>query len=257
MTDKENTARDAIVELQFYLTKVAKAGAALASARSAAGWKTRPPAEADYPTAKSKDPCNGSWASILYRARETLLEFWVVLDASRNALARLPTSLVDDPTTPAIDRRSTIIRKQLQDVAASLARTRPHGWPDKADFDLGAFTEWLTPDDWQEQLDALLDFADWLACLPTEQAKDAMNQRESDIGPEERALALLVKHPDWTQGKMAQAVGVNRQSLYRFKRYQAAREALQGGRAEIPRGSKDKDGNLEAWDSDTLRDTDD
>jgi len=55
---------------------------------------------------------------------------------------------------------------------------------------------------------------------------------------------------------MAEAVGVDRTSLYRFKRYQAAREALQGGKADIPRGSKDKNGNLEAWDSDTFYDTD-
>jgi hypothetical protein len=68
---------------------------------------------------------------------------------------------------------------------------------------------------------------------------------------------LLVKHPDWSQVEMAKAVGVNRTTLYRFSRYQAAREVLQTGRADIPRGSKDADGNLEAWERDTLRDTDD
>lgn len=78
----------------------------------------------------------------------------------------------------------------------------------------------------------------------------------NDIGPEERALALLVKHPDWSQAQMAQAVGVGRTSLYRFRRYQAAREALQTGKADMPRGSKDKDGNLEAWEGDTFCDTD-
>jgi hypothetical protein len=75
----------------------------------------------------------------------------------------------------------------------------------------------------------------------------------ADIGNEERALALLVKHPGWSQVEMAEAVGVSRTTLYRFKKYQAAREVLQTGRAEIPCGSKDADGNLEAWERDTLR----
>ncbi len=105
--------------------------------------------------------------------------------------------------------------------------------------------------------DSVADRLCELAELATEPPKAEAANAHDDIGPEERALALLVKHPDWTQAAMAKAAGVNRTTLYRFRRYQAAREALQAGKADIPHGSKDKNGNIEAWDSDTFCDTDD
>lgn len=102
----------------------------------------------------------------------------------------------------------------------------------------------------------------WALALPaaTEQTAagaQAKPTESADIGSEERALALLLKHPEWSQQAMAEAVGVNRTTLYRFERYQAARGALQGGKADIPRGSKDKNGHFEAWECDTFCDTDD
>jgi hypothetical protein len=73
------------------------------------------------------------------------------------------------------------------------------------------------------------------------------------LGPLEKALALLVKHPDWSDAKIAETVGVRRTTLYKptWRKYQAAREALQAGRDDMPRGVKDGEtGSVEAWDDD-------
>ena len=61
------------------------------------------------------------------------------------------------------------------------------------------------------------------------------------------ALATLAQHPDWSDAKIALAVGCNRSSLYRWSKYTKAREILEGGKQRLPRGSKDEDGRLEAW----------
>ncbi len=51
------------------------------------------------------------------------------------------------------------------------------------------------------------------------------------LGGEERALAILVKHPDWTDTQIADAAGVSRTSLYRMTRYtQARRVTAEHGR---------------------------
>jgi len=82
-------------------------------------------------------------------------------------------------------------------------------------------------------------------------------KRTDDLGPLEHALALLVKHPDWSDTRIAETVKVSRQTLYKpaWSRYRAARAVLKSGKADIPRGSKDEHGNLEAWDGDTFGDT--
>lgn len=90
---------------------------------------------------------------------------------------------------------------------------------------------------------------------PAVKGGDSASDGAPELSAEERALALLVRHPEWTQTKMAEAVGVSRQTLYRFSQYQTAREALESGRTDIPRGFKDADGNLEAWECDTFCDT--
>jgi hypothetical protein len=135
---------------------------------------------------------------------------------------------------------------------------------------LNVVQKWLptvAPDHRPDKHDAAHRYADDLRALAgaigklTPQSSGdgtgATEPADGDLGTEERALALLVKNPGWNQTRMAKAVGVNRTTLYKFGKYQAAREALKTGKADIPHGSKDKDGNLEAWEGDTFGDTDD
>jgi len=66
------------------------------------------------------------------------------------------------------------------------------------------------------------------------------------------ALAMLVDHPDWTDTRIALAVGVNRTTLYDWPNFKKAKEALKQGKKELPRGSKNgKTGDMEAWEADT------
>lgn len=70
----------------------------------------------------------------------------------------------------------------------------------------------------------------------------------TDLKQEERALALLVAHPEWSVKDITDAVPCHRTSVYRWRRFMAAREALESGRYGMPRGSKDAEtGSLEAW----------
>ena len=65
---------------------------------------------------------------------------------------------------------------------------------------------------------------------------------------ESQAIALLKDHPDWTVTKIAETIGVSRTTPYSWEDFKKAKEAMEQGRCDIPRGSKDKDGNMEAWD---------
>ena len=58
---------------------------------------------------------------------------------------------------------------------------------------------------------------------------------QTSLRGEEKALAVLVSHPEWTDKKIAEHVGCHRTSLYRWGRYTAAREAQQSARQERPR----------------------
>jgi hypothetical protein len=71
--------------------------------------------------------------------------------------------------------------------------------------------------------------------------------REPIASKETLALAALANHPEWTDAKIARAVGCNRASLYRWTKYQQARAILKEDKKRLPRGSKDDKGNLEAW----------
>ncbi len=67
------------------------------------------------------------------------------------------------------------------------------------------------------------------------------------LGLQEKALALLFTHPDWSVAKIAAAVGCSRTTPYKWPPFQAALEALKSGREELPRGEKSEGGDLEAW----------
>jgi hypothetical protein len=66
------------------------------------------------------------------------------------------------------------------------------------------------------------------------------------VSNEALAIALLVEHSDWTVAEIADAVGVNRTTLYKWPSFRKAWSFLRDGRSELPRGEKDEDGNLEA-----------
>jgi len=61
---------------------------------------------------------------------------------------------------------------------------------------------------------------------------------------EAKALALLIDHPEWSNKQIAKAVGCNVRTLYKWKKFQEAKDILKAGRTERPRGRKDADGNL-------------
>jgi len=77
-------------------------------------------------------------------------------------------------------------------------------------------------------------------------------QRADGLTGEALALAMLVKHPEWSDTKIAKAVGVYRTTLYDWPNFKKAKEVLKEGKKELPRGSKNGDtGDVEAWEADT------
>lgn len=77
--------------------------------------------------------------------------------------------------------------------------------------------------------------------LASDKATDPMDR-------ESRALGILVDHPDWAMTRIAKEVGCDRRRLYDMPKFKDARDALKSGKAEFPRGQKDADGNIEAFD---------
>lgn len=56
---------------------------------------------------------------------------------------------------------------------------------------------------------------------------------EDDLPAEAKALALLIKHPEWPDTRIASEIGISRTSLYRFENFCKAREAMtEAGRKE-------------------------
>lgn len=59
-----------------------------------------------------------------------------------------------------------------------------------------------------------------------QQAPALTNNETAKLSGEETVLALLIRHPDWSDTKLAKAAGVNRGSLYRMTRFVQAKAAL-------------------------------
>lgn len=73
-------------------------------------------------------------------------------------------------------------------------------------------------------------------------------QNNNLLTGEAKALAMLVEHSDWTDTKIAKAVGVSRTTLYNWSSFKKAKEALKQGRNKFPSGSKNgESGDIEAW----------
>lgn len=67
------------------------------------------------------------------------------------------------------------------------------------------------------------------------------------LSKEARAIAALMDHPEWTDKRIAEAAGCSRQSLYEMPHFVMAKEILKKGKKGVPKGTKDRHGNVEAW----------
>jgi hypothetical protein len=83
------------------------------------------------------------------------------------------------------------------------------------------------------------------AASQTDPASEAASET-AQLSAEAKAIAMLIdpKHRGKTDTEIARAVGVNRKTLYRWNFFKTAKAALRG--QTPPRGSKSKDGNVEA-----------
>lgn len=74
-------------------------------------------------------------------------------------------------------------------------------------------------------------------------------RKPPELSAEDTAIAVLRKHPDWTDTRIAEEAGINRTTLYKYVTYKYVRQLLkEAGRKELPHGSKDGEtGKLEAW----------
>jgi hypothetical protein len=64
------------------------------------------------------------------------------------------------------------------------------------------------------------------------------------------AIALLVRHPDWTIKRIAKQVGVDRRTLYNWKTFRDTWRVAKAKDTEgMARGCKGKDGSIEAYSS--------
>jgi hypothetical protein len=68
-------------------------------------------------------------------------------------------------------------------------------------------------------------------------------------GPSKQALAItcLSMHPEWTDAQIAEEVGVNRTTLYKWAAFQKAKERMGKNRERMPKGYKSREGAVEAY----------
>jgi len=69
---------------------------------------------------------------------------------------------------------------------------------------------------------------------------DRNSEGRPKLSNEAHALAMLVQHPDWTDTQIADAVGVNRTTLYNWDSFKRARAELKRGRTDRPSGHRNK-----------------
>jgi hypothetical protein len=79
----------------------------------------------------------------------------------------------------------------------------------------------------------------WLEEPPEEKNKPILvifpDIRKKSATKRELALICLMNHPEWSDAQVAEHVGCNRGTLYRCKKYVAAREALESGKGKYQR----------------------
>ncbi len=79
------------------------------------------------------------------------------------------------------------------------------------------------------------------------QAEPDKKQPAGSISYEAQALAMFTKNPDLTNKQIAKALGVHVKTLSRYESLKDARSLLKQ-RSLIPRGQKNREGDIEAWD---------
>jgi len=95
-------------------------------------------------------------------------------------------------------------------------------------------------EDINEELDFLLE-----ALTDLSTTKITEREQQPKLNRRSVALILLKQHPDWTDTKIAKEAGVRRTSPYRWPEYKKLRQLLRKPWS-LPRGSKGKDGSIEA-----------
>lgn len=73
--------------------------------------------------------------------------------------------------------------------------------------------------------------------------------KEKELSKEVQVLAILADNPKLLDTEIAKKAGINRTSLYRMKKFKQVKEVLQSSKADLPKGEKSKDGDIEAWDN--------
>lgn len=120
--------------------------------------------------------------------------------------------------------------------------------------------------DFSELKDALQHFfhqfqdeseAQWIRAKQERQQQIATRQNPAGVkvDPAAMAVAVLKDHPDWSTRKIAKSVGCAPSTLLRNEMYRKTREAFASG--PPPKGRKDADGNIEAFDDDSDNDDED
>jgi len=72
------------------------------------------------------------------------------------------------------------------------------------------------------------------------------SSHDAAMGGEERAVAILIKHPDWTDKRIAEEAGLHPKTLVRYRTYKAARALLnETGKDSLLRGHQTTDGDVE------------
>lgn len=89
-----------------------------------------------------------------------------------------------------------------------------------------------------------------------EEEKKNDTDKNNKMSLDARAVAQLVEHPNWSNKDISKAIGCNEKSLYRCKKFRAAKKTIrQNGQAELPRGSKYENSPMESWEDESGNDS--
>jgi len=108
----------------------------------------------------------------------------------------------------------------------------------------------LIGNDFYAGMFSLADYCNLIADALDGPGKEETGGGAAELSKVARALAALTDHPDWTDEQIAKAAGCNVKSLYRMKKFKDAKALLKEGKGDMPKGSKSKEGDVEAWERD-------
>jgi hypothetical protein len=211
------------------------------------------------------------WPYYLRELDKLLTSFHASIDAANVSLDGIPRELLDDKNDPAIDRKSCQIRAMIHAAGQWAYQAKPD--PKRPDMHLATMLSMVRngfipawPELW-DKLKTLHEMVNELFPLqkhleregaappqaPEEGAAATGGAADAFHGAdaETRALAILAKRPDLKSiQQVAELAGCTREHLSRnCRRFKTAWGALKkaGKPSRIVRGSKTKDGTLEAW----------